>query len=67
MTATPQTPYPNQHTLFIGGKWEAAASGETRDIICPADGTHVATASEAAAVDTERAIAAARAAFDSGV
>ncbi|MDN6300995.1 MAG: aldehyde dehydrogenase family protein, partial [Micrococcaceae bacterium] len=67
MTATPQTPYPNQHTLFIGGQWEAAASGETREIICPADGTHVATASEAAAADTERAIAAARAAFDSGV
>ncbi len=67
MTSTPQTPYPNQHTLFIGGQWEAAASGETRDIICPADGAHVATASEAAATDTGRAIAAARTAFDSGV
>ncbi|MCF8589827.1 aldehyde dehydrogenase family protein [Gordonia liuliyuniae] len=51
-------------TLFIDGRWEAAADGATRDIRCPADGTLVATVSEASAVDTERAIAAARRAFD---
>ena len=51
-------------TLFIDGRWEAAADGATRDIRCPADGTLVATVSEAIAVDTERAIAAARRAFD---
>ncbi|WOC11539.1 aldehyde dehydrogenase family protein [Gordonia sp. MP11Mi] len=51
-------------TLFIDGRWEAAADGATRDIRCPADGTLVATVSEAGATDTERAIAAARRAFD---
>ncbi|WP_295629228.1 aldehyde dehydrogenase family protein [uncultured Corynebacterium sp.] len=51
-------------TLFIDGSWQPAASGETRAITCPADGSHVADVSEAAEADTERAIAAARAAFD---
>ncbi|MEX5294512.1 aldehyde dehydrogenase family protein [Kocuria sp. CPCC 205268] len=53
-------------TLFIDGRWEAAAAGGTRTIVCPADGTEVATVSEATAEDTERAIAAARRAFDDG-
>ncbi|MFD5868497.1 aldehyde dehydrogenase family protein [Corynebacterium sp. NPDC060344] len=51
-------------TLFIDGAWGPAGSGETRAITCPADGAHVADVSEAAAADTDRAIAAARAAFD---
>ncbi|WP_018155107.1 aldehyde dehydrogenase family protein [Demetria terragena] len=55
------------HSLFINGEWVAAADGGTREIRCPADGTLVATVSEGTAVDTERAIAAARAAHDSGV
>lgn len=53
-------------SLFIGGTWVAAESGETRDIHCPADGSHVATVSEAGTSDVERAIAAARDAFDNG-
>ncbi|ALU38998.1 betaine-aldehyde dehydrogenase [Kocuria flava] len=53
-------------TLFIDGRWEPAAAGGTRTIVCPADGTEVGTVSEAAAEDTERAIAAARRAFDDG-
>ncbi|PLC11353.1 betaine-aldehyde dehydrogenase [Kocuria flava] len=53
-------------TLFIDGRWEAAAGGGTRTIVCPADGTEVGTVSEATAEDTERAIAAARRAFDDG-
>ncbi len=51
-------------TLYIDGTWGPAASGETRTITCPADGNRVADVSEAAGADTERAIAAARAAFD---
>ncbi|MCF8604949.1 aldehyde dehydrogenase family protein [Gordonia sp. HY442] len=51
-------------TLFVDGRWEAAADGATRDIRCPADGSLVATVSEASAADTERAIAAARRSFD---
>ncbi|SDS06569.1 aldehyde dehydrogenase family protein [Microlunatus soli] len=53
-------------TLFIDGQWVPAADGGTRDIHCPADGTLVATVSEATADDTVRAIGAARRAFDAG-
>jgi betaine-aldehyde dehydrogenase len=52
--------------LFIGGQWVSAQEGATREIRCPADGTVVATVDEASRADTERAIAAARKAFDAG-
>ncbi|MFY0406921.1 aldehyde dehydrogenase family protein [Solicola sp. PLA-1-18] len=50
-------------TLYIDGRWEAAADGGTREIRCPADGTAVATVSEAGRADTVRAIEAATRAF----
>ncbi|WP_019854538.1 aldehyde dehydrogenase family protein [Actinopolyspora mortivallis] len=53
-------------TLYIDGEWRAAAAGNTRDIRCPADGSLVARVSEGDRSDAERAIAAARAAFDEG-
>ena len=53
-------------SLFINGKWEAAQSGETRTIICPADGSTVGLVSEASDEDTERAIKVARETFDNG-
>jgi len=52
--------------LSIGGTWRDARSGATREIRCPADGTVVATVSEADRDDALDAVAAARAAFDSG-
>ena len=52
--------------LFIGGSWVSTAGGGTREIRCPADGSLVAAVDEAAAADTEAAIAAARTAFDDG-
>jgi len=52
--------------LYIDGEWTSAAKGLTREIRCPADGTLVATVDEATREDTERAIAAARTAFDDG-
>ncbi|RJQ70156.1 aldehyde dehydrogenase family protein [Pseudonocardiaceae bacterium YIM PH 21723] len=52
--------------LFIGGKWTDAADGATREIRCPADGSLVGVVAEASRQDTERAIAAAREAFDRG-
>ena len=52
--------------LFIDGAWVDAIEGGTRDIRSPADGTLVATVDEATAADTERAVAAARRAFDDG-
>jgi betaine-aldehyde dehydrogenase len=51
---------------FIGGSWVAAQEGGRREIRCPSDGTLVAEVDESTAVDTEAAIAAARAAFDDG-
>jgi len=53
-------------TLFIGGTWVAASDGGTRDIHCPADGELVGSVAEATADDAERAVKAARAAFDGG-
>lgn len=50
--------------MYIDGAWSDAASGHTRDITCPADGAVVATVPEGGAEDAERAIAAARRAFD---
>jgi betaine-aldehyde dehydrogenase len=53
--------------LFINGAWhESLSRGGHREIRCPADGTLVATVSEATGADTETAILAARDAFDSG-
>jgi betaine-aldehyde dehydrogenase len=52
--------------LYIGGRWESAQDGGRREIVCPADGTRVAEVDEAGPADTERAIAAARTAFDEG-
>ncbi|WFP15759.1 aldehyde dehydrogenase family protein [Citricoccus muralis] len=54
-------------TLYIDGVWTASSTGETRDVECPADGSHVAVVSEASGDDVERAIRAARRAFDEGV
>ena len=53
-------------TLYIDGQWVPAQQGGTRTITCPADGTEVAVVAEATREDTERAIAAARVAFDDG-
>ena len=51
---------------FIGGSWVGAQEGGRREIRCPADGSLVAEIDESTRVDTEAAIAAARAAFDDG-
>ena len=50
-------------TLFIDGQWTASSSGATRTVFCPADQSEVGVVSEA----VERAILAARRAFDSRV
>lgn len=51
-------------TLYIDGAWVPASDGGTRTIICPADGTEVGAVSEATGDDVERAILAARKAFE---
>ena len=53
-------------SIYIDGAWVEAASGETREITCPADGSHVITVSEGAEADAKKANAAARRTFDDG-
>lgn len=57
-----------RHTdrLFIGGDWVPAISGTTIDVIAPATEELFLTVAEAGTADIDRAVAAARKAFDSG-
>jgi aldehyde dehydrogenase (NAD+) len=52
--------------LFIGGEWVPAADGKEFATIDPSTGEAIATVAQAGKADAERAIAAARAAFDDG-
>lgn len=52
------------HQLFIGGEWLAAASGQTYASINPSDGTHLSDLAAAGLEDVDRAVIAARQAFD---
>jgi acyl-CoA reductase-like NAD-dependent aldehyde dehydrogenase len=52
--------------LFIDGRFEPAASGRTFADVAGRDGSTIAHVAEADAADVERAVAAARAAFDDG-
>lgn len=52
--------------LFIGGKWVAAADGKVLPVISPLDGKQLTTIADAGAEDVDRAVRAARAAFDGG-
>lgn len=50
--------------MHIGGRWEAAAAGETIEVISPLDRTKViATVPRARAADADRAVCAARVAY----
>ena len=52
--------------LLINGEWVAAASGKTFPVYNPATGTVLAQVAEADKEDVDRAVAAARRAFDEG-
>jgi len=52
--------------LLIGGEWLDAASGATFETVNPATGQTLATIAEAGEADIDRAVAAARAAFEGG-
>ena len=52
---------------YIGGEWVDAASGETFEVVNPATEEVVATVPKGGREDAQRAIAAARETFDSGV
>ncbi len=54
------------YKMFINGEFIDAESGKTRDIINPATGEIIAQVPEASAKDVDKAVRAARAAFDTG-
>jgi acyl-CoA reductase-like NAD-dependent aldehyde dehydrogenase len=64
MTATAILKHPDR--LYINGDWVAASSGSTIDVIAPATEELFLTVAEAGVADINRAVAAARTAFDKG-
>jgi aldehyde dehydrogenase (NAD+) len=52
--------------LFIGGAWEAAATGGSVGVVSPSSEEVVGSVPDASPADVDRAVAAARDAFDSG-
>jgi len=61
----PDAPFEGRH--LIGGKWRASADGATFDRLSPSHGILVSRSAKGGEAETEAAIEAARAAFDSGV
>ena len=51
---------------LIAGEWAAAASGQTFDVFNPADAAVIARVPDSGSEDINRAVRAARKAFDSG-
>jgi betaine-aldehyde dehydrogenase len=58
---------PSFDKLFIGGEWVTPATSNVLEVVNPATEKVVATAPEGSPADMDKAIAAARASFDSGV
>jgi betaine-aldehyde dehydrogenase len=54
----------DSHQMFIGGEWVNSSDGATRDVISPATGEVIASVQEGTADDANRAIGAAKRAFD---
>ena len=54
----------DSHQMFINGEWVNSSDGATRDIISPATGEVIASVQEGTAEDANRAVAAAKTAFE---
>src|SRR4051794_4481415 len=63
-SASPVTSPVVKDRLFIGGAWVAPASTRTIDVVSPHTEQVIATVPEADGLDIDRAVAAARTAFD---
>lgn len=50
--------------LFIGGQWQSGSGGEPQDIVNPATGQVIAQVPKGTIEDVDRAVAAARKAYD---
>ncbi|MGY1840649.1 MULTISPECIES: aldehyde dehydrogenase family protein [unclassified Modestobacter] len=59
-------PTPDPGLLYIGGEWGEAAAGGRLDVVDPSTGQVVTTVADATGADVDRAVAAARTAFDTG-
>lgn len=55
-----------EHMLLIDGQWVPAASGKSFEVRNPADGQVIASVAEGDAADIQKAVAAARQAFEGG-
>ncbi|OON74421.1 aldehyde dehydrogenase family protein [Streptomyces tsukubensis] len=55
-----------EKTIHVGGEWRDAVSGDTREILDPADAKPFTVVAEGGVEDADAAIAAAREAFDHG-
>ena len=55
-----------EQKLFIGGEWVASSGGATLPVYDPSTGREIARIVDAAVEDADRAVAAARTAFDDG-
>ncbi len=54
----------DSHQMFIGGEWVNSSDGGSRDIISPHTGAVIASVQEGTAEDVDKAVAAAKKAFD---
>ncbi len=61
-----QLKVPDQRN-FIAGQWSASASGASLEVVTPIDGTCLTTIAASTSEDVDRAVLAARTAFDKGV
>jgi phenylacetaldehyde dehydrogenase len=66
VTAPIDRPTPEPGRLFIGGEWAEASAGGRMDVLDPSTGQVVTTVADATGEDVDRAVAAARTAFDTG-
>ena len=55
-----------KHEMFIGGEWTPGAGGDAQEIVNPATGKVIAHVPKGTEQDVERAVNAARKAFDAG-
>src|SRR5437588_7481627 len=55
-----------RHDMFIGGEWTAGSGGEVQEIVNPATGKVIAHVPKGTDKDVDRAVNAARKAFDGG-
>lgn len=65
-SAAAQKSLSRKPALFINGEWVASSHGELIDVEDPSSGKVVSQIVDASVADTDRAVAAARAAFDDG-